>query len=270
MKLVISLLNYNTKNLVKQCVKNITSAALGVDYEIIIVDNASADGSVDLIKKEILPHYPQVTLKVSSTNRGFGGGHNFALADVESAMVLIINPDITILDNAIQTLLDFMAEHPRCGIIGPQLIYPDLTIQSSCHPWPKFSTPLYRRTALGNTGPGYRELARYDMLNFDHLTDRQVDWLVGACLMIRPDVWHKIGGFDERFFLYYEDVDLCRSVWKLGYEVWYCARARVIHYHKRLSAQKKWWLGIFNKSSRTHLKSHWRYFWKYVSEKNRH
>ncbi|HBH46746.1 MAG: hypothetical protein A2445_05145 [Candidatus Jacksonbacteria bacterium RIFOXYC2_FULL_44_29] len=263
MDLAISLLNYNTKNLVKQCVKNIVESPTNLKYEIIIADNHSTDGSVEFIKKKILPLYPQVKLAVSATNRGFGGGHNFALEKTTAPYILIINPDITVLGDSLTQLHNFLASDHSRGIVAPKLIYPDLTTQSSCHPWPKFLTPLYRRTFLGQTPWGKKELIRYDMQYFDYQTPRQVDWLVGACLLIKKEVWDKIGGFDQRFFLYYEDVDLCRKCASAGYQVWYYPEVKMIHYHKRLSAQKPWWTGIFDKSSRIHLQSHWKYFVKW-------
>lgn len=272
MDLAISLLNYNTKNLVKQCVKNIVDSQPELEYKIIIVDNNSTDGSVDFIKKEIIPFSPRVKLIISKKNLGFGGGHNLALKNIQAKYILIINPDITVLENAVSKLFNFMEEDAIRGIVGPKLIYPDLSVQSSCHPWPKLLTPFYRRTPLGKTIWGTKELKRYDMLGYDHFNAKKVDWLVGACLMIRTDVWKKINGFDERYFLYYEDIDLCRQCWKADKEIWYYPEAKMIHYHKRLSAEKKWWAAIFDKSTRIHLKSHLKYFKKnvFISKENRY
>ncbi|MEK9166046.1 MAG: glycosyltransferase family 2 protein [Patescibacteria group bacterium] len=263
MDLTISIVNYNTKDLVKQCVKNIINSNISLDYEIIIADNNSSDGSSELFSKEILPHSKRVKLIKFRDNRGFGAGHNLSLQKSNAKYALIINPDIVTLNNAISSLYKFMEKEPKCGIAGPKLIYPDLTVQPSCHTWPKFITPLYRRTPLSRTAWGLKKTKHYDMIDYDHKELKKVDWLVGACLMIRKTVWDKIQGFDERYFLYCEDIDICRKCWNAKFEVWYIPEAKMIHYHKRLSAQKKWWQFMFNKSSRTHIQSHLKYFKKW-------
>lgn len=263
MDLSISIVNYNTKNLVKQCVKNIINSHISLDYEIIITDNNSSDGSSELFGKEILPHFPRVKLIKSKSNRGFGAGHNLSLQKSEAKYALIMNPDIVILNDAVSQLYNFMERETQCGIAGPKLIYPDLTVQPSCHPWPKFITPLYRRTLLSRTAWGFKKTKYYDMLDYDHKEAKKVDWLVGACLMIRKTVWDKIQGFDERYFLYCEDIDICRKCWNAEFEIWHVPKAKMIHYHKRLSAQKKWRRSIFNKSSRIHIQSHLKYFKKW-------
>ena len=157
MDISISLVNTNTKNLVKQFVKNITALDIPLEYEIIIKDNESTDGSVEMIEKELLPQYPQVTLIVSP-NRGFGAGHNRGLQGSSAEYVLIVNPDIVMLEDCISALHRFMQEHPKCSIVAPKLVYPDQTTQPSCYAWPTFMTPLYRRTPLGKTIWGMKEI----------------------------------------------------------------------------------------------------------------
>lgn len=263
MDISISIVNYNTKNLVKQCVKNIINSNISLDYEIIITDNNSSDNSVELFSKDILPRFSQVKLIKSEYNRGFGAGHNLSLQKSNAKYALIINSDIVILNDAISQLYSFMEANSGCGIAGPKLIYPDLTVQPSCRAWPRFLTPLYCRTSLSSTAWGLKEIKRYDMLDYDHKEAKKVDWLVGACLMIRKTAWNKIQGFDERYFLYCEDIDICRKSWETGFEVWYVPEAKMIHYHKRLSARKKWWRALFDKSTRVHLQSHLKYFRKW-------
>ena len=262
MDLSISVVNYNTKNLVKQFVKNCATQTAGLSYEIIITDNGSTDGSVDFIKKEILSRYPEVRL-IQEKNRGFGAGLNRGLRESTGEFMLIANPDLVILDGALQELCRFLREDPKRGIVAPKLIYPDLTVQKSCSAWPSLLTPLYRRTGFGKTVPGKRDLARYELANYDKKSPQRVDWAVGACLLIRRETWDAVHGFDERYFLYCEDIDICKNAWSRGYEVWYNPRAKMIHFHKRLSAQKKWWQFIFNKTVRIHIASHIKYMRKW-------
>lgn len=262
MDLSISVVNYNTKNLVKQFIKNCTARSAGISYEIIITDNGSKDGSVGFIEKEILPNYPHVRL-IAEKNRGFGAGHNRGVRESNGRFILIANPDLVMADDALIRLCRFLDENPKPGIVAPKLIYPDLSTQKSCHAWPSALTPLYRRTGLGKTRQGVRDLARYELREYDRQTPRRVDWVVGACMLIRRETWNAVNGFDERYFLYYEDVDICKKVGAEGYEVWYNPNAAMIHFHKRLSAQKKWWKFIFDKTARIHVASHIKYFRKW-------
>lgn len=268
MDLSISVVNYNTKNLVKQFIKNCVKQVADLSYEIIIIDNGSTDGSADFIKKEILPNYPSVRM-IQEKNRGFGAGHNRGVRESSGKFILIANPDLVIIDGALQELRRFLNEDSRRGIVAPKLIYPDLTVQKSCFAFPAIFTPLYRRTALGKTGRGIRYLARYELDGYDRQTPRRVDWAVGACLLIRRETWNAVRGFDERYFLYCEDIDICKTTWARGYEVWYNPLAKMIHFHKRMSAQKRWWQFIFNKTARIHIASHIKYIkkWRDIEHK---
>ncbi|KKT48945.1 MAG: hypothetical protein UW40_C0029G0008 [Parcubacteria group bacterium GW2011_GWF2_44_17] len=264
MDLSISLVNYNTKNLVKQFVKSASSLQSSLSYEIIITDNGSRDGSADLIEREILPKYETVRL-IRGKNVGFGAGHNIGLKSAQGEVFMIVNSDIVLLEDAITPLYRFLTENTAYGIVGPKLIYPDLSIQPSCRAWPRLLTPIYRRTKLGRTLWGRRELLRYDINDYDKRHPKKVDWLAGACFMIKKNVWTDIEGFDERYFMYCEDIDLCRKTWGAGYEVWYYPNVAMIHYHKRLSAQKKWWKSLFDKTTRVHIASHLKYIKKWKS-----
>ena len=286
--LSIIILNYNTPNLVKQCLKNIKKslsaetqgqAFLPGDYEIIIIDNGSKN-KIDLDQPGFEETwFANIKVIYSPQNRGFAAGHNLGLAASNGRYVLILNPDIVVLNDAILKMRQFMEAHQEIAILGPGLLNPDRTWQYSCHRWPKFWTPLFTRTALGKTKLGKKELIRYNMLDYDHLEPRAVDCLFGAALMIRKDFLDKSGGFNEKYFLYYEDIDLCRTAWKMStkdknqqnssskfqvpsfkFQVWYLPQAQMIHYHKRLSARQSPWRSIFNKVFWIHIASHWKYF----------
>ena len=263
MDLIIAIVNYNTKNLVKYCVKNIISLNLPLSYQIIIIDNNSSDGSADFIEKHLIPRNNNVKLIRTSKNIGFGKGYNYGLKGVHCRYVLLINSDIIIQNDSIQNLYRFMEENEQCAIAGPKLLYPDQSVQQTFHRWPKMLTPIYRRTFLGKFSFGLRELKRYDMKESDGSVPTSCDWVVGACMLIRKKIWDMVGGFDVRYFLYYEDIDICREVSARGYEVWYYPDTHIIHYHKRLSAGKKWWLTLFDKTARIHIASHIKYFRKW-------
>lgn len=265
MDLTISLVNYNTKNLVKQFVRSVTTFPIPLSYEIIITDNGSRDGGADMIEREILPQYKTVRL-IRGKNIGFGAGHNLGLKNARGSVFMIVNPDIVMMKDAITPLYLFLMKDEKRGVVGPKLIYPDGSVQPSCHAYPRLITPLYRRTRLGKMPWGKCELARYDLQDYDKTAPRKVDWLVGACLLVKKSVWDAVGGFDERYFMYCEDIDLCRKVWNAEREVWYNPSVSMIHYHKRLSAQKAWWRSIFHKTTRIHIESHLKYMkkWKHA------
>ena len=194
---------------------------------------------------------------------GFAAGNNAGLRESSGRYVIILNPDIAMVENAIENLLHFFENHPNAGIVGPRLIHPDGTFQYSCFRFPNFFIPLYRRTALGKLQFGKISIEKYLMKEWDHATPKKVDWLFGAFLMIRRDALEQVGLFDDRFFLYYEDLDLCRRFWEKGREVWYNPNTELIHYHQRLSGQKFGILSIFNRATRIHIVSSIKYFAKY-------
>lgn len=313
--LSIIILNYNTPNLVKQCLKNIKKSLSAVvethnhashnytslfgDWEIILIDNGSKN-KIDLDQPSFEETwFANIKIIHSPQNRGFAAGHNLGLASARGRYVLILNPDIVVLNDAILKMRQFMEARQKIAILGPGLLNPDRIWQYSCHRFPKFWTPLFTRTVLGKTKLGKKELTRYNMLDYDHQEPRAVDCLFGAALMIRKDFLDKAGGFNEKYFLYYEDIDLCRRAWSLSlsiksalvkstfqcpskvitqnyaerktelrgkeddqskFQVWYLPQAQMFHYHKRLSARKSLWHSIFNKVFWIHISSHLKYF----------
>ena len=260
MTLSIIIVNYKTKNLIRHQLHRLFEMPPQLDFEVIVVDNASGDDIAEMIQTD----FPQVQCIVSPTNRGYAAGNNLGIGRAQGKYVLITNPDIVIQPgNSLITLIDFMERNPACGLAAPRLIYPNGELQESCSRWPSLLLPLYRRTWLSNTKFGQRWLDHYFYRDWDHRTNRQIDWAIGAALLARKEALIKVGLMDERFFLYFEDTDWCRRFWQSGYEVWYVAEAKLMHYHKRESADTGLIGSLFHKSSREHLKSFFKYFIKY-------
>jgi len=257
-------LNYKSKGLLKQCLKGIRLLKLSFPYEVIVVDNASGDGCGEMIKNE----FPEVRFIQSNTNHGYAGGNNLGLKIANGEYIMIVNPDIAMLTNEIDKMLDYMKNYPGIGILGPKLINPDGTIQYSCYKFPTFFIPFFRRTFLGSLPILDNKVKNYLMANWDHKENREVDWLLGGCLLIRKTLLDKIGLLDERFWMYFEDVDICRRAWEAGYKVVYFAESEVVHYHRRTSADTSWLFGLFKKVTREHIKSWLKYFAKYFGAKN--
>ncbi|PIP17480.1 MAG: glycosyl transferase family 2 [Parcubacteria group bacterium CG23_combo_of_CG06-09_8_20_14_all_35_9] len=259
MDLSIIILNYKTKGLVKQCIKGIKLLNLELDYEIIVVDNASQDGVGQMIKEQ----FSEAKFIAGKVNRGYAAGNNLGIRRSKGKYIMILNPDITVLPQAIEKMFSFLESYPKAAVVGPKLINPDGSTQLSCYHFPSLLVPIYRRTPLGRLPFAKKILRWYQMMDWDHSKRRRVDWLLGACLMIRTSAIEKVGLMDERFFLYFEDIDWCRRFWQAGWEVYYIADAEMVHYYQRLSAEGPGIIGLFKKSTRIHIVSWIKYFAKW-------
>lgn len=263
MDLSIIILNYNTRGLLKECIKGLKLANPLLDYEVIIVDNASSDGSQEYMK-ELAAEWDRIRIILNPKNVGFAAGNNIGVKASRGEYALIVNSDITFLPGAIEALVKFLDENAEVGIVGPKILSPTGLWQSSCFRFPQWFIPFCRRTILGKTAWGKRALKKYLMADFDREITKEVDWLLGACFLARRGLFLRLGLFDERFFLFFEDTDLCRRIWDAGFKVVFLPEAKVIHLEERLSADHT---GIFhsllNKNIRIHIRSAVRYFWKY-------
>jgi len=264
MDLSIIILNYKTKGLVKQCIKNVKDSTNGLDYEIIVVDNGSDDG----IEKMMQENFPQTKFIQTGKNLGFAAGNNRGMKEAQGRYIMLLNPDITVLDNSIGAMVDFMEKNPAVGLAGPKLNNPNGTYQISCRTWQTPKLIFYRRTPLGRLAFAKKLLAKHLMLDFDHQANREVDWVMGACMLARKSALDKVGLLDERFFFYVEDMDWCRRFWQNGHKVYYLAEAAMVHLYERASASDDWSHWNFNKMTRWHIASWIKYFAKYLNFKN--
>ncbi len=253
MNLSIIIVNYNTADLLCQCLTSIYSSPCRYNFEVIVIDNASSDLSCKMVKKE----FPQVKLVENERNTGFAKANNQGLRISQGEYILFLNPDTVILKNALEKLLEFMETHTEAGAVGAKLLYPDGTVQLSCR---RFYTPLailMRRTFLGKMFPNSISLKDHLMSDWDHNEIREVDWMLAACLIVPRHVLDKVGCFDEQYTMYFEDVDICYRIKKAGYKVYYYPEAMVTHYHQRESAQR------FSKKTIWHIQSAIRFFNKF-------
>jgi N-acetylglucosaminyl-diphospho-decaprenol L-rhamnosyltransferase len=263
-KLMVSavMLNYNSKYFPKMCVEAFGRSKVDFDYEIIAVDNASTDpistGYLAKAKEEGL-----VKLVQSDKNIGFGGGNNLGAKEARGKYVLILNPDIFVEKDSVQKMVDYMEKHPDVGVLGPQLVYPDGTVQDSCRRHMRFMDLVIKRTFLKKLPILKKRVDRYTMEDFKRDEVREVDLLVGACFIIPRDVYEKVGGFDEKtYFLFMEDFDLCREIEKTGKKIVYFPETSVTHNHKRLSGGSIFKL-LGRKVFWIHIQSALKYFWKW-------
>jgi len=192
---------------------------------VLVVDNASTDDSREMVQSE----FPWVHLIANAENAGFTRGHNQAVRESHGQYLLILNSDTIILEGELQKLIDFAEANPEAGIIGPRLLNPDGSLQYSCRRFPNLAAAIFRNTPLGRLFPQNRYTRDYLMTDWDHSTPRDVDWVSGAAMFVRRRVFEQLQGFDESFFMYCEDVDLCYRAWLAGWKVVYYPEAQIIH-----------------------------------------
>ena len=214
--------------MLQECLQTLTRPLNGLDVEVIVVDNASSDDSRDMVRRE----FPQVKLIANPMNLGFGAGNNVGIPASTGRYVLFLNSDTQVTEGALKSLVDYADANPNVGILGPKLLNADGSLQYSCRQYPNLATGFLHNTPLGRLLPKNRHAADYLMKNWDHATPRDVDWVSGAALMIRRACLNQTGGFDEDYYMYCEDVDLC---WRanhasLTWRVTYLPDAIIYHY----------------------------------------
>ncbi len=225
--LSIVIVNWNSYRFLERCLQSIAETLSPAVYEVIVVDNASTDDSVSLIRSG----FPAVRLIANDNNAGFARANNQGFAGSKGKYVLILNPDTVVLPQAIERLTGFLDQHPDFAAVGPKLVNADKTIQFECaRNFPTLFTELFWITTLVRRFPKNKVVGRYLMSYWDHLSGREVDCLSGAGILIRREVLENINFFDEGFFMYGEDVDLCYRVRKSGRRIYYLPEAEIIHY----------------------------------------
>ncbi len=233
MLLSISIVNWNTRDDLRRCLESLPGGASETSLEVFVVDNASTDGSAEMVEAE----FPHVRLLRNPENRGFAHANNVALRQSTGDYLLLLNPDTLVRDGALDTLVAGMEAHPEAGIGGAKLLNSDGSLQYSCRRFPTFATGLFRNSALGKLFPGNARVRDYLMTDFDHASVTEVDWVSGAALCIRRAVLEQIGLLDEIFFMYCEDVDWCYRVGQAGWKVLYFPDAVITHIIGRASDQ---------------------------------
>jgi len=255
----IVIVNYKSKDLTLNCIKSIKDADWpGLDYEIIVVDNYSDDLSSDDLKK-----YGEIKYMMNGQNMGYGAANNQGIKEAQGKYIVIMNPDTQAQKDVFIKLFNFLESNPKVGLVGPKQYSLDGTAQDTCFRWPRLLTPLYRRTPLGKIGSAKKDLDRFLYKDYNKDSLKEVDWLLGSFLFCRAEALRQAGVFDKKFFLYFEDTDLCRRFWRHGWKVVYNPAARIIHNHKRQSALTPWYKFFTNKAAWHHLASWLRYLKKW-------
>jgi hypothetical protein len=233
-----------------------------LNFSVVIVDNGSHE-NVDGLKNR----FANLEVIKQGKNMGFGYSHNRVFEKILARYYFILNPDTEFPagQNFLAKFVKFMDNNPKIGIAGPKIFYPDGTLQYSCYRFPSFFQPFFSRTSFGRTKIGRKATDRYLMKDFDHNSTRPIDWVMGSAMFFRREVYLKLGGFDERYFMYAEDSDLCRRIWEAGWAVYYVHDIHLKHTHGRASAKVPNPLiaVLKNKFTRVHIVSWLKYFLKW-------
>jgi GT2 family glycosyltransferase len=224
-ELSVTVCSWNTLEDLRRCLASLRAASEEANFEVIVVDNASRDGSAEMVATE----FPDVTLVRSPVNLGFTGGHNLALKARKGRHAALFNSDTVVHPGAMGSLVSVLRNRPDVGIVAPKLLNPDGTLQYSCRRFPNPVAAAFRNTFLGRWFPDNRLVRDYLMQDFDHESPKEVDWVSGAALVVRGEALDHVGMLDEGYFMYCEDVDLCKRVWDAGYKVLYWPEAVVTH-----------------------------------------
>lgn len=254
MDLDIIIVNHNHENYLKKNLSSLFSST-NKKFNVIVVDNTPCQTTADFIKNK----YPKVNIIQNKKRQGFARNCNLGIKRSKNKFILISNADIEFTPKSIDRLYLFMIKNPNVGIAGPQLRFPNGKLQFSCRRFPNLKTFIVRRTPLRIFLSNSKENKYHLGYDLDHSKTQPVDWLLGACFMIRREMIDQIGMFDENYFLYVEDIDLCYRAWKKGWEVWYVPESVMIHHYFALSDKK-----FFSLYNLYHFKSMWYYFWKNI------
>ena len=226
MDLSVIIVNYNTRQLLTECLASVSAETTGIEYEVIVVDNHSSDGSREMLERDA----PLVKKIFNTENRGFAAANNQALGIASGKYVLLLNSDTNILKNAIGTSLDFMQKHTEASILGCRLLNADGTLQRSCRSFPSVWNIFSESLFLYKMFPRTTLFGSYYMTHFDHDTVRQVDVVMGAFMMIHREVFERVGLLDESYFMYTEETDFCYRAAVQGFHAYFIPSAEVIHY----------------------------------------
>lgn len=227
MRLSVVFLSYNTRDLTRQALNSVLAAAEGLEAEIFVVDNASADGSADMVAAE----FPQVKLVCNEANVGFSAGNNVALRQVTGEYALLINTDTIVRRDALHAMVDFLDAHPEAGACGCKILDPDGTLQLDSRRG--FPTPLAafcKMSGLSRLFPKHPLMARYHLTHLDPEQTAEIEVLSGSCMMVRKAAMDQVGLLDEDYFMYGEDIDWCYRFHQAGWKIYYLPTTAIIHF----------------------------------------
>ncbi len=234
--LSVIIVNYNTRDLLRDCLKSVLASEGNLELQVIVVDNGSLDGSPDMVRQE----YPEVQLIASDINGGYAYANNLGIHHATGRYVLLLNPDTVLPPTALDSTLSFLETHPEVGVVGPKLVLADGSLDLACRrSFPTLEIALYRLLGLSKRYPSSPRFNRYNLGYLDPDQLSEVDSVVGAFMMMRREALEQAGLLDERFFAFGEDLDLCyRIKVEQGWKVYYNPAVVVTHYKGQAMKQR--------------------------------
>jgi GT2 family glycosyltransferase len=235
MDVSVCIVSWNTRDLLYECIKSIKEKTTGINYEIIIVDNASSDGSTDMV----LEKCPDCKLIASKRNLGFARGNNRAVQEASGKYILYLNPDTELITNAVYGMFSYLEKNNDVGAIGCRLVDADGKILNPCAG--TFPTPFNTINSLLFLNRIFKKSVLFSARELDywnHEDSRHVDCISGACMMVRKQIIDEIEGFDENIFMYAEDLDICFRILRSGWKIYYLSEEVIAHYEGASSKKK--------------------------------
>lgn len=235
MDLSILIVNYNTAALTLQCLRSVFQSKGDYAFEVIVIDNASSDVSVEQIERQ----FPQVKLICNKENVGFAAANNQGIARAQGKYILLLNSDTVVREDTFDTMISFMEAHPRVGASGCKIVLPDGSLDKACkRGFPTPSAAFFYAFGIARWFPNNPYFNQYHMSHLDPDQQYPIDCLVGAFMLVRKTVIDQVGGLDETFFMYGEDIDWCYRIKQAGWEIYYYPRTEIVH-HKGGSSRNK-------------------------------
>lgn len=225
MDVSIIIVNWNTRDILKQCLKSVYLETCDISFETIVIDNASSDGSCGMVKKE----FPKAILIENSENKGFAAANNQGMAVAKGRYILLLNSDTIIINNAINKIVDFADYQRDAAVFGCRVLNPDMTLQQTCFMFPSVFNMLLSGSYLYKIFPGSRLWGRERMSWWNRNDTRQVDVVTGCFMLTRRRAIEDVGFMDERFFMYGEETDWCYRFREKGWKVLFTPSAQIIH-----------------------------------------
>jgi len=237
----VVIVNWNTRDILRNCLKSIYEQTGDVALEVIVIDNASSDGSAEMVRK----NFPKVSLIENSENRGFAAANNQGITIAKGRYVLLLNSDTIILDNAIDKTLSFADAHPEAGVVGCQVWENSETIQMTCFRFPSVFNLFLSAFWLNKIFKHNRILGREWMLWWGRDSEREVDVISGSFMFVRRKAIDEAGLMDEDYFLYYEETDWCYRFANAGWKILFWPGAKILHWHGGRNSSKQEALKMF-------------------------
>jgi GT2 family glycosyltransferase len=223
--LSVVIVNWNTREFLSRCLRSVYDSTLDLDFEVIVVDNGSTDGSQEMVRQE----FPGVSLIVNTENKGFAKANNQAIRRSRGRHVLLLNSDAFVRENTIEHTVAFMDGHPEAGMAGCKLLFENGRLQSSCYAFPTLFTEFFIAVGLDRLFPRSRLFGMYGMTYWDFDDIREVDVIMGAFMLVRATAIDEVGLMDERFFMYSEEADWCYRFRDAGWKIYFYPHVEAVH-----------------------------------------